>query len=133
MNAMLQTVISEHRRLQDVLRGLMLLEARAHEGDAQAWHQLTQVDVRRELDLHARRERAELERVFAGSDPASLDQRRRLESLHRLEARSAILLRVATDLEDVVRHIGEIVEALTEEETELAAAQAGPVEAATPR
>jgi hypothetical protein len=124
MHALLQTVISEHRRLHDLLRELMLLGARAEAGDVHAWHQLTQIDVKRELDLHARRERAEIERVFPGSDPASVQQRRKLDALHQVEARSAILLRVAADLGDAVLHIGEIVEALTEEERQLVAAQA---------
>jgi hypothetical protein len=72
--------------------------------------------VKRELEIHARRERIEVE-------PLGADLREKLDALHQVEARAAILLRLAPDLEDAMIHIGEIVEALAEEEREVMAAQ----------
>src|SRR5688572_20903920 len=90
MRTLLHVVMSEHERLRDLLRGLLLLAARAEEGDVNAWHGLTQLDVKRELELHAQRERHEAERVFASAYTFSVDQRRNLERLHQVEARAAI-------------------------------------------
>jgi hypothetical protein len=123
MRSLLHTVTSEHQRLRDVLRGLLLLAARAEEGDVHAWYELTQLDLKRELELHAHHERCAIERVFPGDDPFGREQRRKLDALHAVEGRAAILLRVAPDLEDAILHIGEVVEALAEEERDLMTAQ----------
>jgi hypothetical protein len=123
MRTLFHVVVSEHQRLRDLLRGMLLLAVRAEEGDVHAWYELTQRDLKRELELHAQRERHEMARLFPGDDPFARDQRHKLDALHEVEARAAILLRVATDLADGVLHIGEIVEALADEERDLMTAE----------
>ena len=119
MRSLVCAVVSEHERLRDLLRGLLLLAARAEEGNAHAWQDLTELDLKRSLELHAQHERAEAARVFAPGDRF----RRKLDALHEKQACAAILVRVAPDLQNALLHVGEIVTALAEEETELMAAQ----------
>lgn len=130
MRILFSTMLAEHEHLRDVLRGLLLLAARAEEGDVEAWHALTQRDLVSDLDRHAQHERVEQRRVFPGDDPFQVAQRQKLDALHQTERRAAMLVRVAPDLADVMIHVGEIIEALAEEEKDLMAAGAlleGPV------
>lgn len=117
MRLLFSTVLDEHERLRDSLRELMLLAARARQGDTDAWFALTQRDLKSELEAHAISERAQAERIFAADDA----RRHRLDDLHQTERRAAMLLRFAPDLEHVLIHIGDILEALADEERVLQA------------
>jgi hemerythrin-like domain-containing protein len=119
-------ILEEHDHLRRLLGDVLVHAGRARDGDSEAAIELARrvAELAEALRRHRTREEAEAAPLIESLDAWGAERRRQLGEAHKREEDSAARLRTAVAVDQVVKHVGDIVAALGWEEREILTAEA---------